>query len=90
MAHHYTKCFIYDYCLLTGRSDVVQHVSHFSHLGLIAFDFILLLGRFDNRPGLVPITGTVVAGHPATGRTVGNSVKPKQQYYSDDERNNNQ
>lgn len=56
----------------------MQHVSHFSHLGLIAFDFILLLGSLDNRPGLVPITGTIVAGHPASGRTIRNSVSPKQ------------
>jgi len=56
----------------------VQHVSHFSHLGLIAFDFILLLGSLDDRPGLVPITGTVVAGHPASGRTIRNPVNPKQ------------
>lgn len=54
----------------------MQHVSHFSHLGLIAFDFILLLGRsVDNRPGLVPITTrTIVAGHTASGRTIRNPV----------------
>lgn len=57
----------------------MQNVSHFSHLGLIAaFDFIQLLGSLDNRPGLVPITGTVVAGHAAPGRTIRNPVNPKQ------------
>jgi hypothetical protein len=56
----------------------MQHVSHFSHLGLIAFDFILLLRSIDNRPGLIPITGTVVSGNSTSRRTIRNSINPKQ------------
>jgi len=55
----------------------VQHVSHFSHLGLIAFDLFLLLGRFDYCPGLFPVTGTTVTGHSTPGSTVGNPVVNK-------------
>lgn len=59
----------------------MQHVSHFSHFGLIAFNLFLLLGRFDNRrSGFVPITVNVVAaaaGHSATGRTVRNPTHTK-------------
>jgi len=56
----------------------MQNVSHFSHFGLIAFDFILLLRSLDNRPGFIPITGTVVAGHSTSRSTIRNPVSPKQ------------
>lgn len=54
----------------------MQHVSHFSQLGLVAFDFFGLgLWRFDDRSRLFPVTRTVAAGHSATGRAVRNPVK---------------
>lgn len=67
----------------------MQHVSHFSHFGLVAFDLFLLLGRFDNRrSGFVPITGNVVAGHSASGRAVRNPMYTKNRD-GDDEKNAN-
>lgn len=75
MRHQLDRRYEHTRYVLTRRPDVVQHVSHFSQFGLIAFDFFRFPGRFDNRPGLFPVTGTVVAaGYSASGRTVGNPV----------------